>query len=135
MQAPIPFSDGWIYCEVLGCSARFKTYCGRTYHVRSKHDDSNVVRTQAPSPLLPAQIRQSPSSGFDSDSDAGCDILHDDFAPQQFEDDHCKSPSSPGPASLLLSESDSDSETEEDPEPIGAPGPTIDKTKPAANCT
>ncbi|KAF4578381.1 hypothetical protein EYR36_000188 [Pleurotus pulmonarius] len=52
MPPELAFADGWLYCDYDGCSARFKSYRGRTYHVRSKHTIGNTIQdtVRVPSP-------------------------------------------------------------------------------------
>ncbi|KAG9217551.1 hypothetical protein CCMSSC00406_0008478 [Pleurotus cornucopiae] len=60
---------GWLHCEFKGCAGRFKSYGGRTHHVRSKHYISNIV--QCSSLPLPLDATTSAThSDHDSDTSA-----------------------------------------------------------------
>ncbi len=57
----------WLRCDFEGCAGRFKSYRGRTHHVRSKHYIGNTV--QRGSPLPPDAIASGSSAHSDHDSD------------------------------------------------------------------
>ncbi|KAJ8701478.1 hypothetical protein PTI98_000250 [Pleurotus ostreatus] len=57
----------WLRCDFEGCAGRFKSYRGRTHHVRSKHYNGNTV--QRGSPLPPDAIASGSSARSDHNSD------------------------------------------------------------------